>query len=129
MFRFGLRAWMLVFLVVSMSGVGAAWPQVASVGVPGSPVPESPDFATQVLRDPWDMNQYTDISQYLNESGQRYLVSSPSVANGQFTGQSVGDANHGNAYFFPLFPGYLTGMLIGKVGHRYPINSAQYHCL
>src|SRR5664279_763935 len=77
------------------------------------------------------MNQYTDISQYLNESGQRNLVANPAVANGQFTGQSVGSATSGdgNAYFFPLFPGYRTAMLIGKVGHRYPINSSLYHCL
>src|SRR4029079_12424846 len=31
--------------------------------------------------------------------------------------------------FYPLFPGYAGTMQIGKVGQRYPINSAEYHCL
>jgi hypothetical protein len=131
MLRFGLKASLLALLVVWVGGMGAAWSGASFVGVPSSPVPESPDFATLTLHEPWDMNQYSDVSQYLNESGQRYVVANPAVANGQFTGQSVSSANspNGNAYFFPLFPGYQTAMLIGKVGHRYPINSATYHCL
>ena len=102
----------------------------ASVGVPKSPVPESEDFATLTLRDPWDMSEFSDISQYLNESGQRDIVRNPIVSNGVFSGTSAGDVSQGNnGNFYPLFPGYETAMLIGKVGHRYPIDAQLYHCL
>ena len=126
-----MKATLVTCLIVWIGEIGATWSRPGLVTVPGSPVPESPDFATLVLHDAWDMNQYSDVSQYLNESGQRNLVSNPAVSNGQFTGQSVGNAISlpGNAYFFPLFPGYELTMLIGKVGHRYPINSSLYHCL
>jgi hypothetical protein len=86
-------------------------------------------FATSVLRDPWDMSQYTDVSQYINESGQRNLVTNISVSNGVFSGTSVGDVMSGNAYFFPLFPGYLGTIQTGKVGSRYPIPKSTNKCL
>ena len=116
----------------SLGGLGAVWPaRPADVGVPGSPIAESADFATRELRDPWDMEQYSDVSQYLNDSGQQLAVSAPAVADGLFTGQSIGDINNNGstARFYPLFPGYGGSMEIGKVGHRYPIDSATYHCL
>ena len=113
--RFQRVNWFVcMLLALSMGSLGAGRPAaLTAVGVPGGIVAESPDFATLELRDPWDMEQYSDISQYLNESGQRSLVSSPAVANSLFTGQSVGNAGNGNtAYFFPLFPGYETTMLV-----------------
>lgn len=75
-----------------------------AITLPASPQPEGTDFATLVLRDPWDMSEITDISQYLNEAGQRNLVKNVNVSDGLFTGTSVGNAITGNAYFFPLFP-------------------------
>jgi hypothetical protein len=93
-------------------------------------IPESEDFATLILRDPWDMEQFSDISQYLNESGQRDIIRNPAVRNGIFSGTAVTDISKGaNGNFFPLFPGYETAMLIGKVGHRYPIDANLYQCL
>jgi hypothetical protein len=76
------------------------------------------------------MDQYSDVSQYINESGQRFLLNNPAVGDGLFTGQSVGNASNGDtAYFFPLFPGYETAMHLGRIGSRFPINAATYHCL
>ena len=101
-----------------------------TITAPSAPQPEGADFATLVLRDPWDMSEFTDISQYLNESGQRNLVKNVVVANGLFTGTSVQDASTGNtAYFFPLFPGYEGGIHAGKVGSRYPIPKSTDKCL
>jgi len=88
--------------------------------------PEGLDFATVVLKNPWDMSDFSDISQYLNVSGQRNVLQNISVANGVFSAQST---SLKDAQFFPLFPGYLETMLIGKVGHRYPINSSSYKYL
>ena len=52
------------------------------------------------------------------------------MSNGIFSGTTVGDIKAGtNGNFFPLFPGYETAMLIGKVGHRYPIDANLYQCL
>ena len=86
--------------------------------------PEGNDFAAQVLRGPWDMNEYSSISQYINQSGQANILQDIKVENGIFSARSVDDA-----HFFPLFPGYYTAMLIGKVGHNYPIPSAKYKTL
>src|SRR5258708_14052748 len=121
----------VALMVLSLAGLGAVWPaRPADVGVPGSPVPERADFATLVLRDPWDMSQYSDVSQYLNESGQQAVVSNPAVADGLFTGQSIGNIGNGpTAHFYPLFPGYANTMPVGSIGARYPIDSATYHCL
>ncbi|RPH83603.1 MAG: hypothetical protein EHM75_11865, partial [Desulfobacteraceae bacterium] len=85
---------------------------------------EGYDFATQVLRDPWDMEEYPDISQYLNQSGMANIFQNIKVENGLFSARSVDDA-----HFFPLFPGYYTAMLIGKVGHNHPILSSKYKML
>ncbi len=75
------------------------------------------------------MSEFSDVSQYLNESGQRNLVTNINVSNGVFSGTSVGDALSGNAYFFPLFPGYLGAIQVGKVGSRYPIPKDTFKCL
>lgn len=102
------------------------WVQAA----PSDTIAESADFATLNLGDPWDMSQFSDISQYINESGQRMIVSNILVEKGLFSGKSVGGVNESNnGYFFTLFPGYETAMLIGKVGHRFPIQSARFHCI
>ena len=83
--------------------------------------PEGNDFATQVLRDPWNMDEFSDISQCLNQSGQANILQDIKVEDGLFSARSVDDA-----HFFALFPGYYTAMLIGKTGHNYPIVSSKY---
>jgi hypothetical protein len=89
-------------------------------------IPEGNDYATRVLGDPWDMDQFSDISQYLNNSGQSANIQNINVQNGIFSAAAV---NRRTASFTVLFPGYNTAMLVGKVGERYPINSATYKCL
>lgn len=99
------------------------------VAVPDAPVAEGTDFATNVLGDPWDMSQYSDVSQYMNNGGQLNLMTDIETSNGLFSAHSVdrGDGG-GDPYIFPLFPGYLRTIKPGKVGARYPIDSAQYKC-
>jgi hypothetical protein len=117
-----------------LAGVVLSWLLVPTHHVnsvsPGSPdavvIPEGNDFATQVLHDPWEMDQFSDVSQYLNQSGQVNYLQNVSVSNGVFSATATSKKD---AQFFPLFPGYLQAMLIGKVGARYPMNSATYHCL
>ncbi|HOU12361.1 MAG TPA: hypothetical protein PKZ84_04535 [Anaerolineae bacterium] len=88
-------------------------------------VPEGRDFATWVLTDPWDMQQFSDISMYLNESNVAIHLQDIQVADGIFSARSADT----DAQFFTLFPGYQSAINAGKVGSRYPVNSSVYHCL
>jgi hypothetical protein len=117
-------------MLMALPGTGGTVFAISSRTItPPSTIQEGADFATSVLRDPWDMSEYTDVSQYINESGQRNLVKNISVSNGVFSGASVGNVSTGNAYFFPLFPGYLGTIQTGKVGSRYPIPKSTNKCL
>lgn len=99
------------------------------VTFPNAIVPEAPDFATLKLGDPWDMNDFGDISQYFNESSQRAIVRNLNVSGGIFAGQSVGSHSIGaNGYFTLLFPGYRTAVHTGQAGSKTPIDSAYYRC-
>jgi len=119
-------------VVMGMRTAVAAEPPDATRTAPAltaQTVAASADFATLVLRDPWDMNEKSDISTYFNESSQRNLVTNVRLEDGIFRGLSVSDAASGeNAYVFPLFPGYIEAMKIGKVGERYPIDAEVFHC-
>ena len=55
-----LLAALIAALCVGSFGAGRPAP-TSAVGVPGSIIPESADFATLELRDPWDMDQYLVI--------------------------------------------------------------------
>ena len=95
-----------------------------------STVAETPDFATVHLRDPWDMTEYSDISQFMNISGQLDLTRNIAVKNGVFSASSAGAGEVGQgAFFFLLFPGYPDVMQVGKIGVHAPIDSAEYNCL
>jgi len=86
---------------------------------------EGNDFATVVLGDAWNMNEFSDIGTYLNNSNQAQYLTNILVENGVFSASSVGS----DPQFTALFPGYLGAMSIGKVGANYPINSSKYQCL
>jgi len=86
--------------------------------------PEGNDYATQVLTNAWDMNDYKDISKYLNNSGVYINLGNVQVLNGIFSAQTQTT----DGYFFLLFPGYLGGFNPGAYGENYPISS-KYHCL
>ena len=72
------------------------------------------------------MSSYSEISQYINQSGQADLLNNINVADGIFSARST--STH-DAQFYLLFPGYETAMLIGKVGHNFPIHSGEYKTL
>jgi hypothetical protein len=89
-------------------------------------LPEGRDFATLVLRDPWDMNEFYDISQHINGDGQFNLVQNISVEDSVFSAQSTSSRD---AHFFVLFPGFYDTIAAGKTGVRYPISAKEYHCM
>src|SRR4030067_3124344 len=89
-------------------------------------LPEGEYFSTRRLGDAWDMAEYTDMSQYINQSGQANLLENISVAGGVFSARVTALKQ---ATFHLLFPGYLNALLIGKVGRFYPIDVNTYKCL
>ena len=102
-----------------VQAAGLAEPQATIVAAEGN------DFATRVLADPWDMNALSDVSIWLNRSGQSYDTENITVANGVFSARSrTNDAN-----FTVLFPGYEDMIKTGNMGALKPINSSTYHCL
>jgi hypothetical protein len=89
-------------------------------------VGEGNDFATRVLGDPWDMQQFTDVSQWLNHTtNPAWDLANIQVYSGVFSALTLGNYSE----FFPLFPGYEPGMNEGKIGALHPISSSQYSCL
>lgn len=103
------------------------------IGTPLSTIPihaaaavaEGNDFATQVLQDPWDMTEFTDVSQYFNSDDNSIHLSNPVIGDGLFTANTSGT----DPLFFILFPGYRNAISVGKVGDRLPINSSVYKCM
>ena len=88
-------------------------------------VGEGVDFATRQLSDPWDMKQFTDISQWLNHTSvPSYDLINIQVHSGVFSAQTQGIYSD----FYPLFPGYSPGVNTGKIGALYPIASNTFHC-
>ena len=92
-------------------------------------VPEGKDFATLTFNDPWDIDQISDISQYLNGFGRNLSMTNIQVQDGVFTATSTTSTTDLDAYIFPLFPGLDGFMQIGDWGNQYPIDSSQYQCL
>jgi hypothetical protein len=93
---------------------------------PVTVIREGNDFATLVLGDAWDMNEFSDISQSLNESGRYNFLQDIMVDNGTFSARST-DLNY--AQFYLLFPGYFFTGVNGKTGELNPIPSSIYRCL
>lgn len=89
-------------------------------------VSEGKDFATQVMHDPWDMSEFTDISQNINPAGMPTLLTDIQVANGVFSAHSTATKQ---SSIYPLFPGNPKAMLIGKIGAVTPINPNTYKCM
>jgi len=84
---------------------------------------EGIDFATRVLADPWDMSNFSDISQWINHSPPNDLADIQ-VFDGVFSARTLSSYSE----VYPLFPGYEPGLNAGKIGVRFPINSNTYSC-
>ena len=121
-----MRRTHISLLVVILFVVCAFMPQFSPQAQVPDTVPEGNDFATRVLTDPWDMNEYSDVSQYLNASNNYVSLDNISVADGLF---SFREFDKPDPRFFVLFPGYTYALQVGKVGNVYHIPSATYHCL
>ncbi len=121
-----LRVVVVVSALVILVAMNA--PGTLSGAPNAATVRESNDFATRVLRDPWDMSEFADISAALNNSAQNNYLQNYQVQNGIFSAQTISDGQ-----FYLLFPGYrinpsTSAVNVGKYGANYPI-AANYSCL
>jgi len=85
---------------------------------------EGHDFATRVLGDPWDMSQFSDLSQWFNHSGSQNYLLNFQVRDGIFSAHTAS----GLTYFILLYGGYTPELRTGKIGIVHPISSADYNC-
>ncbi len=116
---------LFVFLIIALlltvwntkPGVATSEPEATYI------LGEGFDFATRNLSDPWDMSNFSDISQWLNHASPNNLTDIQ-VAGGLFSARTLGNSS----YFFTLFPGYQPGVNSGKIGALFPINSSTYSC-
>lgn len=135
-FHFFVKA----LLVLCLAAGGWPWisPEVTvsaeeetvDVQVQPAVLPEADDFATQSFADAWDMNEFTDISQYLNGAGRHPSLYNIKVEDGLFSATSLGDYRDKLAYFMPIFPGHQNFIQVGgNLGSLQPINPNEYDCL
>ena len=85
---------------------------------------ESIDFATRILRDAWDMSEFSDISQWLNHNGAENYLQDIQVQDGLFSARTSSTSSN----FFALFSGYPPGVYTGKIGRQHPISSSAFGC-
>jgi hypothetical protein len=126
-----LRWLMLVLLLWSFAipYPGSASPTasltVTAPGASGVVLPELDEFATNVMGDPWDMNEPTDLAFYRSESS----LANSTFANGVYSAQMT--AGDGRERIALLTAGTANNeaMRVGKIGYNYPINAGTYRYL
>lgn len=85
---------------------------------------EDPDYMTRQWRNPWDMNEESDLYFFVSPTcdSTPAKFSSNSFSNGIWTGTyAVTDPN-----FWLIHPGYPGALHIGKDGGVYPIDANTY---
>lgn len=89
-------------------------------------VASAPDYAREVLNNPWDMNDGHDLAGSMPDADIGAGITNRSFSNGQFS-FTVPSAD--NAYFHLLSPGQCGTNAIGKTGQVYPIDTTKYRYL
>ncbi len=114
----------LVTIFLAAFWISGLRPATTALALNSHTAPESIDFATRVLRDPWDMSEFSDISQWFNRTVESDRLADYQVANGIFSAHTLGSYSE----FYLLFSGYPPGMIADKIGARLPIRSSQFSC-
>lgn len=97
-------------------------PQVGALTVTAPPsgastLPAGDDFATQMISDPWDMENLQDI-----DTDESTNLTAQTFSSGLFSATASACA----ASFWPQFTGYGSQIVAVKRGPRYPIDTAVY---
>jgi len=86
-------------------------------------IPASRDFATEVIGDPWDMNERTDI--FFEMTRDKGGFPNLSLSNGVLSGTN----NKTDANIWIMFPGHVSSQMLGHTGVQYPIDATRYRRL
>lgn len=126
----GLLLTILLMLsaVISVSALSTEDTAALTITAPnasGVKQAELDEFATNVMGDPWDMNQATDLDYYRTESNMVNSTFSGGVYSGQLT---AGGGGERITLLTALAPNN-TALRIGKTGYTYPINADYYKYL
>jgi hypothetical protein len=108
-------------LCLSTAGVAGAQVTITSPAA-GQRLPAGPDYATDVLADPWDMSNVQDMSPDPNERGG---FSSLAFSGGRLNG-TISGADAGLAFLYRGFYGLPNP---GRNGVRFPIDPNAYRKL
>lgn len=106
-------------------GLAPAALTVTSPGADGVVLAELDEYATNVLGDPWDMDEATDLHYYRAES----QLTNSQFADGIYSAQLT--AGNGGERITLLTAGALdnAAMRIGRTGYAFPINADHYRYL
>jgi len=113
---------LLLLLVLSIPVVQAQPSRTGTISLltpDNDTIPASRDFATEVIGDPWDMDQPTDIFfEDTRKSGFRDLV----VSNGFMSGITT----TADPSIWIMEPGIPDSQMLGHTGAQYPIDATRY---
>jgi hypothetical protein len=122
----------LAFVAVGIWLVGSK-PSADSTGInfsyqeDGSPWAAGPDFATDVMGDPWDFKNIDDTDRYPNSTigWSNFAVDTSAGTAGGNTAFYPGSTVHVNTMGFH-YPGFYNAINPGRSGRRFPVTTSRY---
>lgn len=122
-----LAAAILAFVIIPGS-IARTAPEAVNFTNPGSSdvlLAEMDEFATDVLFDPWDMSQPTDLTYYRGES----QLTNTTFANGIYSAQMTSGNGGERITLLDVGATNNAALRTGKMGYNFPINTNTYRYL
>ncbi len=122
---------MSVLVIVALlpcTVLGAGGLTIDSPGANNEVIASAPDYATEVLGDPWDMDSRSDLAEFIPSQDYGPGITPPAsfdFTGGVFSFERIGDG----AFFLMLSPGQSSTNPLGKNGQHYPIDTTRYRYL
>lgn len=96
-----------------------------SPGASDVSITSAPDYATDIIFDPWNMDDAQDLSDFVSEELGTGLTNI-TFDNEMFNFDIVDGSN---AFFYMISPGQCSSNALGKTGLTYPVDSTKYRYL
>ena len=123
-----IRCSYAISALLALAFAPAAFAQTVTTSASGKTFMPWDDYATQSLRDPWDMNQRTDIGWFtwgVDQPGSNMVQKKMTTdAFGQTIFSAVPATS--DPSFYLLDPLFTSGASLGKIGSNFPINASKY---
>lgn len=114
---------LLTILFISLLAENGYAQLVISAPATDTTLASPPDYATEVLNNPWDMADSSDLANFINGSDE-----GTGLANLDFTSSGLAFTILGadGAFLYHLSPGQCSTNPLGKNGQAYPIDTTKY---